>query len=532
LFSASTISAALALPTCSAISTDPAWGLAGNPELRGLTSQIVPAAGPTPSYCRLDFTYSSLSGPSAGYDVGQSQQIKIRVGLPLNTSDGGSGGVQGNWNGRIRNLGGGGCAGSVGNVATSINGNYVGSSTDTGHTGSCASTFFLSSGSLNWGVIDDFFHNGVRQQVEWTRRITELYYEMKPLYRYWDGCSTGGRQGLELASSVPDELDGVLAGAPAIYWDRLEMAQLFPQIVMKDLVGAPIAPNKKTAATAAAIGACDARDGVVDGVLEDPTQCTFSATASICGALTAPAPPDCLTPQEANAIDKIWDGPRNSLGKRVYWGLSKDQPLNGFAGANPFALATDALKFHHADPSFDWHTITLETWAAEQQLGSNLMGDRINNDNADFTKFRDHGGKMITWQGTADSAIYYQQSMDLYRRGAALVGGYSDTQPWWRYYRAPGVGHCGGGAGPQPQDLFNVLVKWVENGVAPDRILSQGGAGTPTRTRPLCPYPQRAVYSGRGSTDDWNNFICSGNIETPAFNAQHLIQAKYKLETQ
>src|SRR5205814_5867543 len=116
------------------LASDPAFGLAGNSQIKSLSSQIVPAVGATPSYCRLDFTYSSLSGPSAGYDVGQSQQIKIRVGLPLNTSDGGSGGVQGNWNGRIRNLGGGGCAGSVGNVATSINGNYVGSSTDTGHT--------------------------------------------------------------------------------------------------------------------------------------------------------------------------------------------------------------------------------------------------------------------------------------------------------------------------------------------------------------------------------------------------------------
>jgi hypothetical protein len=336
-----------------------------------------------------------------------------------------------------------------------------------------------------------------------------------------------------LARLVPDELDGVLAGAPAIYWDRLEMAQLFPQIVMKDIVGAPIAANKKTAATAAAIAACDARDGVVDGVLEDPTQCTFSATANICGASTAPASPDCLTPPEADAIDKIWDGPRNSLGKRVYWGLSKDQPLNGFAGANPFALATDAPKFHHADPAFDWHTITLETWAAEQQLGSNLMGDRINNDNADFTKFRDHGGKMITWPGTADSAIYYQQSMDLYRRAAALVGGYPEIQPWWRYYRAPGVGHCGGGVGPQPQDLFNALVNWVESGTAPDRILSRGGTGAPpTRTRPLCPYPQHAVYSGKGSTDDWSNFICSGNFETPVFNAQHLVEVRSKLETQ
>src|SRR5438105_4668052 len=174
LLGAPTLSAAAAAPNCATLSTNPAWGLAGNSQLIALSWQIVPAAGPTPSYCRLDFTYSALSGPNAGYDVGQSQQIKIRVGLPLNTADGGSGGVQGNWNGRIRNLGGGGCAGSVGNVTTSINSNYVGSSTDTGHTGSCASTFFLAGGGLNWGIIDDFFHNGVLQQVEWTHRIAKI----------------------------------------------------------------------------------------------------------------------------------------------------------------------------------------------------------------------------------------------------------------------------------------------------------------------------------------------------------------------
>lgn len=525
LFVASPASAGV--PTCSELATNPAWGMAGNPLLSAVVWQIVPSTGPTPAHCRLDFTYSALSGPIAGYDIGQSQQIKIRVGLPLNSVGGGSGGAEGNWNGRIQNLGGGGCAGSVGSITNAINGNYVGSSTDTGHAGSCVATFFLTGGALNWGVIDDFFRNGVRQQVEWTRRITKLYYGMNPLYRYWNGCSTGGRQGIELARAVPGELDGILAGAPAIYWDRLEMGQLWPQIVIKDIVGAPISSGKRAAATSSAIAACDALDGVVDNLLDNPANCTFSATANICGQSGAPAVPNCLTPQEAEAIDKVWDGPRNSKGKRVYWGQTRDGSLSGFAGPVPFALATDAPKFHHGDPNFDWKTITMETWATEQQLGSNLIGDRFNNMNPDLTKFRDAGGKLITWMGTADSSIFYQSSIDFYRRASNVVGGYQNLQPWWRYFRAPGVAHCGGGVGPQPQNLFGVLVNWVENGVVPDRILSQASS----RTRPLCPFPQTAVYNGSGSTDDWNNFTCSGNIDTPEFIAQHAL-TKYKFETQ
>jgi hypothetical protein len=195
-------SAHAALPSCSGL----AALLLQNADIASATSAVVPAAGANLAYCNVQITVSDLAGPAFGYQAGQSQAIKVGIGLPLSAADGGSGGVQGAWNGRIEDLGGGGYAGSVGSTTTSTNAGYVGSSTDTGHSGGTGTFALNNDDSLNFGLIRDFFYNGIHDQELWSKKLTLMYYGMAQKYAYWNGCSTGGGQGTNLAQRYPQSL--------------------------------------------------------------------------------------------------------------------------------------------------------------------------------------------------------------------------------------------------------------------------------------------------------------------------------------
>jgi feruloyl esterase len=191
-------------PTCAELGTNPAYDLAGNPQISNLSVQLEPATPVSAAYCQVNFTFSGESGPEAGYLAGQNEQIRIRVGLPLNSRDGGTGGLEGAWTGRNRDLGGGGYAGAVGGVTSSTNRGYVGTSTDTGHSTPGGSFALNPDHTLNWGLIRDFARDGIRQQHLWGVRLAKGYYGMDPRRTYWMGCSTGGRQGHYQAQNFPD----------------------------------------------------------------------------------------------------------------------------------------------------------------------------------------------------------------------------------------------------------------------------------------------------------------------------------------
>ena len=485
----------------------PAGGLVGSPGIKAVTAAITPAAGANLAFCQIDVLYGTSP----------EQNINVRVGLPLGPLDGGTGGVVGAWNGRTQGIGGGGCSGSL-NVNAPVNAGYVGSGNDTGHTGGNCEPGVNADGSYNLQFINDFIRNGMKAQVLLSKRIAATYYAKQPAYNYWNGCSTGGRQGYVLAQELGRELDGILANAPAMYWTRFQTAQMWGQIVMKDLVGGPIAAAKLNQATASAIAACDGDDGVVDGVIDEPRACTFSAKANICGAPGAPAT-NCLNAAEAEAIDRIWDGPRNPDGKRIWFGLDRGTAISALNGTNPFALGVTQFHWDMHDLTFDWKTVTMNTYANVAQSGSRNIAD-VTDTFGDLDTFRASAGKMITMVGANDQLIMPQGVLHYYRQMAQRYGGkhdndFSGVQKFYRLFRAPGVGHCAGGAGPQPQNLFNALVDWVENKNAPETILSTvTSAGVVTRTRPLCPYPQTAIYKGTGSTDDAANFTCGGNLES------------------
>jgi hypothetical protein len=507
---------------CRALASDPAHGLAGNPSIKSARSRIVRARGSDVAHCLVELVYGEHA----------RQSIAIRIGLPLNSIDGGRGGVEGAWNGRTLGMGGGGCAGNL-EVTGPVDAGYVGSGTDGGHAGGDCEPGVNDDGTYNLQFINDFIRNGIKQQVLLMKSVAGAYYGKRPDYNYWNGCSTGGRQGYLLAQELPGELDGILANAPALYWTRLVTPGIWGQIVMKELVGGPIAAGKLNRATASAVAACDGADGVADGIIDDPRTCSFSARANVCGAPTAPAR-DCLTAAEAQAIDRIWDGPRNARGDRIGFGLERGARLQDLHGDEPFDLAVTQLHWSKRSRHFDWRRVTIASFAEiaqESSRGIADMTDAVGN----LDEFRRRGGKLLTFVGVSDELINPRAAIDYYRRMAVRYGGrksadFQALQGFYRLFRGPGVAHCAEGVGPQPQRLFEALVDWVEKGVAPERILAEGGpAGAPPRSRPLCPYPQTAVYNGRGSTDDAASFHCGGNLETRRTVCADVL-AKYKDE--
>jgi hypothetical protein len=518
------ISSATAAVPCAELATDPAHGLAGKPFIKTATSAVVPAAGQTPAYCQVNILY----GASA------AQNINIRVGLPLSSADGGTGGVEGAWNGRTQGIGGGGCAGSLG-VTAPVSAGYVGSGSDTGHSGGSCEPGVNADGTYNMQFINDFIRNAMKQQILLSKAVAREYYGLAPAYNYWNGCSTGGRQGYVLAQELPRELDGILANAPAIYWTRFQTAQMWGQIVMKELVGGPIAAAKLNQATTSAVAACDANDGVTDSILDDPRTCHFSATANICGAPTAPAA-NCLTPEEAQAIDMIWDGPRNPRGDKIWFGLDRGTSLPALNGTNPFPLGVTQFHWDEHDLNFDWKTVDIDGYSKVAQDGSRNIADVTDTFRA-LDVYGASGGKLLTFVGANDQLIMPRGVIHYYRQMAARYGrggndpNFERLQEFYRLFRGPGVGHCAGGAGPQPQGLFDALVNWVEHGVAPEQILAQNASmGVVTRTRPLCPYPQTAIYNGSGDVNDAASFHCGGDLETPEVVCADVL-TQYKHET-
>ena len=288
----------------------------------------------------------------------------------------------------------------------------MGSNTDTGHTGNGASGAFALNpdNSLNWGLIRDFAFNGIHLQAVWSKNLTKMYYGMAQKYAYWNGCSTGGRQGHQQAQKYPDDYDGILAGASAFNWDRFIPAEVWPQVVMNQEVGAPISVAKLTAVKQASIAACDVQDGIGDSVLQDPRTCRYDAKSFVC---KASGPANCLTPAEAGAVNKIWDGVhRSGVGLPFWFGLERGTSLQGFpgfglAGSVAFPIATDWLKYWvFQNPSFDWHTLTEDSFLQAFRQSEIKFHDVIGTDDPDLSDFRKHGAKMITYHGLADIVIF------------------------------------------------------------------------------------------------------------------------------
>jgi hypothetical protein len=464
------------------------------------------------------------------------QAINIWVGLPMG----------GAWNGRWQSVGGGVYAGSVAPPNQAVAAGYAAGHTGRGPPGNPfaaaldGSFGMLEPGKPNTELQNDFAHRSLHMMAVIGKQLVQAFYRQAPQYSYWNGCSTGGRQGLRMAQDYPDDYDGILAGAPAIHWDRFQAAMFWHSIAQVEENGGPIGggvrdvlAGKQRLATDKAVAACDALDGVVDGVLTDPRVCEYSVSAdrTITTSECTAADATCLTPGEAAAIDKMWQGPvacsradargtcrvrdvaARNLGargsKRLWYGQPRGTDLTALGGAMPFPVTIEQTRYWvYFDPAWDWSGLNYSTYPAFFADTVAQVGPLMATDNPNLTAFRDGGSKLVLWHGWSDQLINAAGTIDYYDRVAREQGGNGSTQEFARLFMAPGVAHCAGGNGPQPQRMFETLVDWVEQGKAPDRILASKPIDGGTQTRPLCPYPAQARWTGEGSSDDAANFVC------------------------
>jgi hypothetical protein len=481
----------------------------------GTVPPPLPGLPPTPvvETCRVHATVTT---------PGVNDQIGVDVWMPVS-----------GWNGRFQGVGGSGfVAGDPNDLAGGVDAGYSGAVTDAGHTSqspvpSLDGSFALdSAGRLNWPLIEDFSYRGVHDLAVVGKAVTAAYYGSNATYSYWNGCSTGGRQGLAEAQRYPSDFNGILAGAPAINWQKYVPALLWPELVMQQS-GDFLPQCKFNAFQAAAIKACDALgDGVVDGVIGDPLACNFDpsslvGTSTPCGTITA---------QDAAVVAKIAAGPRTTDGDFLWYGLLWGTsfgggPLGPFSGiANtttsggtlvgaPFPLVTQYLgTWVQQNPAWDWTTTTYDQFDQLFQQSVEMFGNVIGTDNPDLHAFKQAGGKLIIWQGLADQLIFPQGTLDYYTRVQQAMGGRRQTTDFARLFFAPGVDHCGlAPVGPKPDNPLNQLTDWVENGNAPSSlngVIRDPSTGAVTATRPICMYPNVAVYKGHGPTTQASSFTC------------------------
>jgi feruloyl esterase len=364
------------------------------------------------------------------------------------------------------------------------------------------------------------------------KKIVKAYYCQKALYAYYKGCSQGGRQGMIEAQRYPDDFDGIMAGAPPVYFTKVTMRDVWQAQKVVVLPWSPLETNTMMAIVSQAVyQKCDSMDGLVDGIIDDPRQCTFNALTDLPSCEDGVTP--CLTAAQRTAIQKIYDGPRNSVGELLFKGTPYGGeaiapgffgPASGWLGMIiPFVPGTlsiggslgsgftqyCSLPPDRGGPGWDYMTFD---WDDDWPYVMEKMSARCDANDPDLRAFRKKGGKLIQYHGWADPLVS-PYAMATYYDQVLRFMGEKRTKEFYRLYMIPGLGHCGGGLGCSNDDgFFNALVDWVENGVEPYEIIGSRAAypplGLTARTRPMCPYPEVARYLGEGSIDDAANFAC------------------------
>jgi tannase/feruloyl esterase len=440
-----------------------------------------------PAFCRVAATLK----PSSDSD------IKIEVWLP-----------SADWNGKFMAVGNGGFSGAIsyGPMRTVMGRGYAVASTDTGHQG--------SGGDASWASGHpekqiDFGYRAVHEMTLRAKTIVAAFYSAAPRYSYWNGCSSGGKQGLKEAQRFPDDYDGIIAGAPANNWTHL-LAQILWVAQAARAEPADVIPQAKYGLIHNAVLAqCDALDGVKDGILEDPRRCQFNPEVLQCKAADAES---CLTVSQVAALKRAYATARNPrTGEEIYPGLSVGSELGWARLPQPFGIAETHYKhIVFQDPAWDFRTFNLDSDLAKADA-IDLAGGQFRAVDPDLTAFKKRGGKLLQYHGWNDQQISAQNSINYYESVVHRLGSARDTDDFYRLFMVPGVRHCAGGdeGATDRFDAIAALEQWVEHGVAPGRIVaSHMTSGVVDRTRPLCPYPQAATYVGRGSTDEAANFLC------------------------
>lgn len=442
-----------------------------------------------PEFCRV----AGSIQPSADSD------IRFELWLPSS-----------GWNGKFMQTGNGGAAGGIvyGSLVEPLMRGYAVTNTDTGHQG--------EMGDFSWAPghpekYTDYAYRAVHELTVAGQAITTAYYGQAPRKSYWNGCSTGGRQGLMEAQRFPDDYDAIIAGAPANNWEPLMSLSILIQRELTRPDGLGI--DKLALLKKSAVEACDAQDGVRDGVIGEPARCRFDPGSLQCDTEETSA---CLSASEIASARRIYAGVVGKAGKVFIPGTGPgSEPLWAAYASPQFGIGTNYFRNLVArDPNWDPRDFDVDTdlaRAAQVDGGATAAVD------PDLRKFFASGGKLLLYHGTADGLIPYGNTVNYYESVVSTTGR-EQAPDSIRLYLVPGMSHCSGGDGACNVDWLTALENWDERGEAQGAIPAAHPAaamGTQAPepgkafTRPVCPYPQVARYRGSGSEDDAGSFSCA-----------------------
>ena len=345
------------------------------------------------------------------------------------------------------------------------------------------------------------------------KQLLQAFYGKPAKLSFWSSCHEGGNQALTEAQKYPDDFDGIAAGDPAYNITHLQaVSEYVTWVSLKDGVKAPgyIPPSKYAVIHRAALDACDTLDGVRDGVIEDPTRCHFNPETIRCPGNTDNA--SCLTGPQVETAKLIYAGPRFSDGTQIYPGFDPGSEMGWglmAAGPEPLSISTGFFKsIVFDDPKWDFRTFDVDR---DTRTADSKAGALVNSNDPNLKPFKDHGGKLLLYESWDEAIIPPRSAIDYYNNVQAAMGGPGKTQDFFRLFMVPGMGMCAGfGFGSDGTfDAMDVVQKWRETNVAPDKIINaHRTAGAVDKTHPACAYPQVAIYKGSGDIMDAANFTC------------------------
>jgi feruloyl esterase len=486
---------------------------------------LPPGAAPSPAVLAIYKALPAFCRVQGVMQPTNDSHIEFEVWLPTS-----------GWNGKYMGIGNGGFAGSVayargaaGNIpglAEALLAGYAASATDTGHKGGTT--------DAQWALghpekIVDYGYRAIHETAEKSKAIVRAFYGAGTKHSYFSSCSNGGREALMEAQRFPADYDGIIAGAPANSFTHI-LAAYTTNIQTTETDPASYIPAAKLPALeSATLAACDAIDGLKDGVVDDPRKCHFDPATLLCHGAESDR---CLTQPQVAALKEIYAGARTSGGEQIYPGyLSGGETGAGgwtawITGSAPgkgaqYAFATQGGAYLiFQNPAWDYRVFSLDR---DTKIADGTMGQRLNATDPNLRAFKDRGGKLIIYHGWNDPALAPVNTVDYYENVVAKMGR-KDAESFIRLFMVPGMQHCGGGPGPNTfgEQIITALEHWAEKGTVPDKIVATKYKtdGNPSsgvaRTRPLCPYPQIARYQGSGSIDDAANFACRVLIRRPA----------------
>lgn len=456
-----------------------------------LSAKLVAASGDSAEYCAV-----------SGYI---QPQIQFEVRLPSKS-----------WNGRYFQTGCGGFCGVIGinSCADALAEDFVVAAHNMGHVGLVTKDPLWASDPA---LREDYGGRSTHLMSVAGKALAERYYGKRPARSYFRGCSTGGREGLTEAQRYPDDFDGIIAGDPAFpgrlggianNWDARHL--------LRDDGSEVFTRAKLEVLNAAVIKSCDKLDGLADGILTDPRVCKFDPAKLQCKKDDGP---DCLTAEQVATAKALYGGPVNSKGEKLMPGATPYGSELSWSGAGRRSLAEGYLRYlafpTNPPADYNYRSFNFDTDVAKTEEMARLYDPVAPHEAPDLRAFEKRGGKLIVYHGWADAGVSPIALLDYYAQVTSRQGG-DNVREWFRVFMVPGMFHCRGGNAPNTFELLPEIVKWVEKGQAPDRVVAtQSGPQGVVRTRPLFPYPAYAKYTGKGDVNSEANWVSASPKKAP-----------------